>query len=105
MSKENVSDPKLRSHRKKYSKRPYFFYLIKINFIENDWKETTVRDMKKMDMEIEKKEFHSFKEAIDVNNLDLRNGWEKRMKNTLYDMKSVKNIGHHSSRFLKCVIY
>lgn len=28
---------------------------------------------------------------------------KKRIKNTLYDMKSVKNIGHYSSRFLKCV--
>lgn len=76
MSKENVSDPKLRPHRKKYSaKRPYFFYLIKISIIGNDWKEMTEGDMKKMNIEIEKKGFHSSKESIALNNIDLRKYW------------------------------
>lgn len=41
----------------------------------NDRKEMTERDAKKMNIEIEKMEFHSSKESIDVNSIDLKKYW------------------------------
>ena len=63
------------AQKKILRKKTLLFYLIKTILFGNDRKETTERDMKKMNIEIEKKGFRSSKQAIDVNNINLKKYW------------------------------